>query len=152
VLTSSQPETVVERAVGELGAVGIISYAPNQKSAWWKQDHRLIRWGHLDSFPNTESFGFMVSLGEARALQARLEAGETILFHAKVDASHERGKYVFATAAIKGTNKAGEDINFTCHLDHPRPGANDNASGCVSILETARNLNSLIKAGVLERP
>jgi hypothetical protein len=152
VLTSSQPETVVERAVGDLGAAGIISYAPNQKSAWWKQDDRLIRWGHLDSFPNTKSFGFMISLGEARALQARLKAGETILFNAKVDARHEQGKYAFATAAITGTDKAGEDINFTCHLDHPRPGANDNASGCVSILETARTLNALIKSGVIERP
>ncbi|MCP4301882.1 MAG: DUF4910 domain-containing protein [Gammaproteobacteria bacterium] len=152
VLTSSQPETVVEQAVGELGAAGIISYAPNQKSAWWKQDDRLVRWGHLDSFPKTKSFGFMISLGEARALQQRLEAGETILFHAKVDASHKRGKFKFATAAIKGTDKANEDINFTCHLDHPRPGANDNASGCVSILETARTLNALIKTGTLPRP
>jgi len=33
VLTSSQPGAVVERAVGELGAAGIISYAPNQRSA-----------------------------------------------------------------------------------------------------------------------
>lgn len=152
VLTSSQPESVVERAVGKLGAAGIISYAPNQKSAWWKQDDRLVRWGHLDSFPKTKSFGFMISLGEARALQKRLGAGEDILFHAKVDASHKRGKYAFATAAINGTDKSGEDIHFTCHLDHPRPGANDNASGCVSILETARTLTALIKSGALPRP
>ena len=152
VLTSSQPGAVVERAVGELGAAGIISYAPNQKSAWWKEDDRLVRWGHLSAFPTTKSFGFMISLGEARALQQRLEAGETILFHAKVDASHKKGKYRFATAAITGTDKAGEDIHFTCHLDHPRPGANDNASGCVSILEVARTLNALIKEGILPRP
>lgn len=152
VLTSSQPGDVVERAVGEFGAAGIISYAPNQKSAWWKEDDRLVRWGHLDSFPKTRSFGFMISLGEARALQQRLEAGEAILFHAKVDASHERGKYRFATAAITGTDKSGEEIHFTCHLDHPRPGANDNASGCVSILEVARTLNTLIKKGILPRP
>jgi aminopeptidase YwaD len=152
VLTSSQPGAVVERAVGELGAAGIISYAPNQKSAWWKEDDRLVRWGHIGSFPTTKSFGFMISLGEARALQARLKAGETIVFHAKVDASHEKGKYRFATAAIHGTDKANEDIHFTCHLDHPRPGANDNASGCVAILEVARTLNTLIKEGILPRP
>lgn len=152
VLTSSQPGDVVERAVGEFGAAGIISYAPNQKSAWWKEDDRLVRWGHLDSFPKTRSFGFMISLGEARALQQRLEAGEAILFHAKVDASHERGKYRFATAAITGSDKSDEEIHFTCHLDHPRPGANDNASGCVSILEVARTLNTLIKKGILPRP
>ena len=152
VLTSSQPESVVERAVGELGAAGIISYAPNQRSAWWKEDDRLVRWGHLDSFPKTKSFGFMISLGEARKLQARLENGEEIVLHAEVDASHQVGEYGFATAAIRGTDKAGEEIHFTCHLDHPRPGANDNASGCVSILETARSLNNLVKNGILPRP
>jgi len=152
VLTSSQPGSVVERAVGELGAAGIVSYAPNQRSAWWKEDDRLVRWGHLDSFPNTKSFGFMISLGEARALQQRMAGGEEILLHAKVDASHETGEYGFATAAIRGTDRAGEDIHLTCHLDHPRPGANDNASGCVSILETARTLNNLVKEGILPRP
>ena len=152
VLTSSQPEAVVDRAVGELGAAGIISYAPNQKSAWWKQDDRLVRWGHIGSFPTTQSFGFMISLGEARALQQRLAAGEEILFHAKVNAQHQRGKYRFATAVIKGSDKADEEINLTCHLDHPRPGANDNASGCVAILEVARTLAALIDAEILPRP
>ncbi len=152
VLTSSQPETVVERAVGELGAAGIISYAPNQRSAWWREDDRLVRWGHLESFPNTKSFGFMISLGEARKFQARLEAGEEIILSANVDASHETGQYGFATAAIHGTTHKDEDIHFTCHLDHPRPGANDNASGCVSILEIARTLSALIKNNILPRP
>lgn len=152
VLTDSQPEAVVELAVGKLGAAGIISYAPNQRSAWWKEDDRLVRWGHLDSFPETRSFGFMISLGEARKLQQRMAAGEEILLHARVDASHRQGEYRFVTAAIRGTDKAGEDIHFTCHLDHPRPGANDNASGCMAILETARTLNALISEGLLPRP
>lgn len=152
VLTSSQPGAVVDRAVGELGAAGIVSYAPNQKSAWWKQDDRLVRWGHMGTFAKTRSFGFMISLGEARALQQRLATGETVLFHANVDANLEPGKFAFATAKISGTGKSGEYINLTCHLDHPRPGANDNASGCVSILETARTLNVLIRNGTILRP
>jgi hypothetical protein len=152
VLTSSQPEDVVEHAVGELGAAGIVSYAPNQRSAWWKEDDRLVRWGHLSSFPETKAFGFMISLGEARKFQQRLAAGEVITLHAKVVAEHTSGEYGFATAAIRGTDRAAEEIHFTCHLDHPRPGANDNASGCVAILETARLLNSLIADGILPRP
>jgi len=152
VLTESQPGAVVDLAVGKYGAAGIISYAPNQKSAWWKEDDRLVRWGHIGSFPNTKSFGFMISLGEARKLQQRLEAGEEVLFHAKVDASHEKGQYRFVTAAIHGEDKPEEVIHYTCHLDHPRPGANDNASGCMAILETARTLNALIDNGVLPRP
>ena len=152
VLTWSQPGAVAERAVGELGAAGIISYAPNQRSAWWKEDDRLVRWGHLSSFPETETFGFMISLGEARKLQARLAGGEEVLFHATVKASHRKGQYRFVTAKINGSDKADEEIHFTCHLDHPRPGANDNASGCMSILEVARTLSELVESGILPRP
>ncbi len=154
VLTSSQPGAVVERAVGELGAVGIVSYAPNQRSAWWKEDDRLVRWGHLSSFPDTRSFGFMISLGEARKLQQRMAGGEEIRLHAKVEATHKVGQYRFAHAAINGADRqrSTEEIVLTCHLDHPRPGANDNASGCVSILEIARTLNTLVTQEILPRP
>ena len=154
VLTSSQPGAVVERAVGELGAVGIISYAPNQKSAWWKEDDRLVRWGHMGAFAATKSFGFMISLGVARQLQQRLSDGEEIMFSAEVRADQPVGKYSFVTAVIPGSDPLlkTEEVVFSCHLDHPRPGANDNASGCVSILETARTLQQLINTGRLPAP
>ena len=154
VLTSSQPEMVSQRAVGDLGAAGIISYAPNQKSAWWKEDDRLVRWGHLDGFAQTKTFAFMISLGVARQLQARLAAGELIEFHAEIRAHLQEGSYALVTAVIPGTDPvlAAEEIVFSCHLDHPRPGANDNASGCVSILEAARVLQSLITRGALPAP
>jgi Zn-dependent M28 family amino/carboxypeptidase len=41
---------------------------------------------------------------------------------------------------------------YSCHLDHPRPGANDNASGCATILEVARTFAQLIRDGTLPRP
>ena len=154
VLTSSQPEAVAERAVGELGAAGIISYAPNQKTAWWKEDDRLVRWGHLDGFKETKTFAFMISLGVAGRLQARLASGEEIVFDAEIRAFLRKGRYALTTAVIPGTDPAvgSEEIVFSCHLDHPRPGANDNASGCVSILESARTLKRLIDLGTLPPP
>ena len=154
VLTSSQPEAVAQRAVGQAGAAGIISYAPNQVTAWWKEDDRLVRWGHLDGFSETKTFAFMVSLGEARALQERLAAGEEITFDAEVRAQLRTGSYALVNALIPGTDPevGGEEIVFTCHLDHPRPGANDNASGCVSILEAARVLHRLVALGALPPP
>ncbi len=159
VLTSSQPELVAERAVGELGAAGIISYAPNQKSAWWKEDDRLVRWGHLDGFKETKTFAFMTSLGVARQLQTRLAAGEEIVFDAEIRAHLREGRYALVSAVIPGAVTPGadpalaaEEIVYSCHLDHPRPGANDNASGCVSILEAARVLKRLITLGTLPPP
>jgi len=156
VLTSSQPGAIAELAVGKYGAAGIVSYAPNQRTAWWKEDDRLVRWGHLSSFPaeNSKTFGFMISLGEARRLQAKLKAGQAVTLDAKIDAYHKPGTYQLITAAIEGSDPElnEQEIAFTCHLDHPRPGANDNASGCVAILEAARTMKKMIDAGTLQPP
>ncbi len=154
VLTSSQPGAVVPLAIQQNGAVGIISYAQNQVTAWWKENENLIRWGHLDDFSEIETFAFMVSLKQARAYQQRLKSGETIMMHAKVKADLHPGNYNILTAVIEGSDSQlkNEEIVFTCHLDHPRPGANDNASGCVAILEIARTLKKLIAESKIDRP
>jgi hypothetical protein len=154
VLVSSQPGAVAALAIGEYGAVGIVSYAQNQVTAWWKENDNLVRWGHLGAFSVHPTFAFMVSLKEARAFQQRMAAGETIFLHAKVEADHRPGNYHIVTATIPGADPglAEEEIAFTCHLDHPRPGANDNASGCVAILEIARTYAKLIREGRLQRP
>jgi aminopeptidase YwaD len=146
VLTSSMPSSITPLAIGRFGAAGIISYAQNQRTGWYGEDETLIRWGHLDTFApeNERTFAFMVSLQTARALQARLARGETIRMHAKVIAGQEPGAYDIATATIPGSDLREQEIVFSCHLDHPRPGANDNASGCAAILEAARTLSKLI--------
>jgi aminopeptidase YwaD len=146
VLAASQADAVQRIAVAKFGAAGIVSYAANQRTAWWKQDETLVRWGHLETFSSTPTFAFMISLGDARALQARLAKGERIRLHAIVKAGQHPGSYDIATATIPGSDPQLRDneIVFSCHLDHPRPGANDNASGCATILEVARTLRKLI--------
>jgi aminopeptidase YwaD len=94
----------------------------------------------------------MVSLKTARALQQRLGRGESVRLHAIVRAAQEAGAYDIATATIRGTELPDEEIVFSCHLDHPRPGANDNASGCATILEVARTLSKLIAEKRLAPP
>ena len=154
VLVSAQPGAVEDLAVGKLGAAGIVSYAQNQKTAWWGEDENLIRWGHLDTFSPNKTFGFMVSLKTARGLRERLAHGETIHLHAVVKAGQHPGNYEVVTAAIPGADPKLKDqeIAFSCHLDHQRPGANDNTSGCATILEVARTLQELLGEGKLERP
>jgi len=145
---------VQELAVNKFGAAGIISYALNQPQAWRGEDENLIRWGHLQSFPKTRTFAFMVSLKAARALRERLGRNEQVRLHATVRAGQHLGNYEIVTATIPGTDPKLKDqeIAFSCHLDHQRPGANDNASGCVTILEVARTLQKLIKEGKLAPP
>jgi hypothetical protein len=154
VLAGSQADAVQRLAVAKHGAAGIVSYAPNQRTAWWKQDETLVRWGHLDAFSATPTFAFMISLGEARALRDRLAKGEHIRLHAVVRAGDRPGFYEIATATIPGSDPAVRDqeIVYSCHLDHPRPGANDNASGCATILEVARTLRKLIDDKRLSPP
>src|SRR5438445_8911205 len=76
------------------------------------------------------------------------------MLHALVKAGQHAGNYEVVTATIPGADPKlkDEEIAFSCHLDHQRPGANDNASGCVTILEVARTLQKLINEGKLARP
>jgi aminopeptidase YwaD len=154
VLASSQPEGVARLAVEKFGAAGILSYAQNQRTAWFGENDNLIRWGHLNSFTPIKTFAFMLSLKQARAYQERLGRGEKITLKAEVRAGRHAGNYDIATAVISGSDPRlkDEEIVFSCHLDHPRPGANDNASGSVTILEVARTLAKLIKEGKIARP
>ncbi|MFN7943302.1 MAG: DUF4910 domain-containing protein [Thermoanaerobaculia bacterium] len=154
VLAAAQPGAVARLAVERFGAAGIVSWAQNQKQAWWGEDASLVRWGHLDTFAAKPTFAFMVSPARARALAARLASGESIRLAARVDAGTEPGAYEIATATLPGADPrlAAEEIVFSCHLDHPRPGANDNASGCATILEVARTLSKLVGEGRLPRP
>ena len=146
VLAGAQADAVQRIAVAGHGAAGIVSYAPNQRTAWWKQDETLVRWGHLDTFSAAPTFAFMISLGEARALRDRLARADRVRLHAVVRAGQHPGVYEIATATIPGADPSvrDEEIVYSCHLDHPRPGANDNASGCATILEVARTLRKLI--------
>jgi hypothetical protein len=77
-----------------------------------------------------------------------------VRLHAVVQAGQHPGFYEVVTAVIPGADPQlkEQEIAFSCHLDHQRPGANDNASGCVTILEVARTLRKLIGDGRLARP
>ena len=141
----------VERlAVTKFGAAGIVSDMPNQSTAWSGLDPTLVRWGHLDARqPN--GFAFMVSRAEAQQLRDALKQGDVRL-HAKVKATVGPGHWTVVTGTIPGTDPNAGEIIYSCHLDHERPGANDNGSGCVTILESARILAHLISTGALPKP
>ena len=93
----------------------------------------------------------MVSAATASALRIELAAAPVVL-SAHVRATVAAGHWTVVTATIPGTDARAGEVVFSCHLDHQRPGANDNASGCVTILETARILQMLIAGGQLPRP
>jgi aminopeptidase YwaD len=146
---------VQQLAIAEHGAAGIVSDMPNQTTAWSGLDKTAIRWGHLDARQPT-GFAFMISRQTAEDLRARLQAGDPIVLNAHVKATVGPGHWTVVTATIPGadavSSNAAAEIIYSCHLDHERPGANDNGSGCVTILESARVLAHLIASGALPKP
>ena len=156
VLCDANPGACHRQAVEQRGAAGLVSYNSNQPSGWWRDDQDLIRWGHLDARGRHNTFAIMISVREARALQARLAKGEHITLHAVVKAANDdRSPYETLIATIPGKDPAGGDLGdivFSCHLDHQKPGANDNASGCSATLEIARALKRLIDTGRIPQP
>src|SRR4051812_333278 len=153
VLCDATPSACHRQAVEELGAAGLVSYNSNQVSAWWRDDQDLIRWGHLDARGRRNAFAIMIPVGEARALQERMAHGEHITLHAVVRARNDDAfGYETLVATIPGSDPAAGEIVFSCHLDHEKPGANDNASGCSANLEIARTLKTLIDAKRIPPP
>jgi hypothetical protein len=152
VLAGGNVAAVHKLACDELGAAGILSYQQNQVTGWSGDYVDNVRWGHLSPYNEKNKFAFMISLRRAREYQARLARGEQVTLRASVKAEIRAGHYEVVSAIIPGTDAANEEIIFTCHLCHQKPGANDNASGAAAILETARALTALIKRGEIERP
>lgn len=145
VLCDGPPAAAHRLAVEERGAAGLISYNSNQRTGWWRDDVDLVRWGHLDARGRANTFALMISVREARDLQRRLAGGATIVLHAVVRArSDDSLPYETVIATIPGTDPSRGDIVFSCHFDHQKPAANDNASGCAAILEIGRVIRKLV--------
>jgi aminopeptidase YwaD len=151
VLSDGVLSNVQKLAVIKYGAVGIVSDMPNQSTAWSGLDTSIVRWGHLDS-SLPRGFAFMVSRATASALRTQLAQGSAVVLGAHVRAEVGAGHWTVVTGTIAGTDPRAGEIVYSCHLDHQRPGANDNGSGCVTILESARVLSGLISSGRLTRP
>src|SRR6202050_2749553 len=84
--------------------------------------------------------------------RAQLTSGQPVMLSAHVKAQVTNGHWTVVTATVPGTDPHAGEVVYSCHLDHQRPGANDNASGCVTILESVRVLSHLIGSGKLPRP
>jgi len=152
VLAGGPLAAVHKLACDERGAAGILSYQANQVTGWSGDFADNVRWGHLSPYNPNNKFAFMISLRRARSLREVLARGGQIRLHAIVKAEMRPSDYEVVTAAIPGSDLAAEEIVFSCHLCHQKPGANDNASGAAAILEIARTLHELIARGEVPRP
>lgn len=158
VLTFGNPLVVYERAVTREGAAGIVS-------SWSVPDFDQLNRRPGD-FPDQVGwpripgkaaagpghFAFALSARRAQELRTIMRQGKAVRVHAIVDAELVPGNLEIVTGLIPGSTYPNEEIVVTAHLDHYKPGANDNASGSASILEMARTMCQLIENKELPQP
>lgn len=145
---------VHELAVHKFGALGTIHY-PNYNGRYPEEREAITP---LHIWPWTDktkepTFGFNLSETKGLKLKEMIEKGEKVIVACKIDAEVIRdGAFELATAVIPGSALPQEEFIFFAHLDHSKPGAHDNASGCAVLLEIARTLSRLIQENVIPAP
>jgi hypothetical protein len=158
VLATGGAHTVHIEAVVKRGAAGVITDSmpyefPRVRQSIDLPDAHAYQgiWPNSD-FADRVTFGFSLTKRQGDELRGFLGSGKKVLLNAKVDAKIIHGKYEIVTATIKGSSKPEEEIFLSAHLCHPKPGANDNASGSGLLMEIARTLMALIHSGKISRP
>ncbi len=132
------------------GALGVVS--------------SMIRfYNHPEKFPDIiseegisysekdHSFGLKISPRSAAFLHSLLAKGK-VTIHVSVSSQFTHGELRTLVAEIPGTEKPAERVIFVAHLDHYKPGANDNASGSATLAEMVSTLSSLIKKKIISAP
>jgi len=154
VFAGGNPWDVSKIAVFRYGAAGVLAAMgldmPGLSSTEIFQ-MRMKPWSEDGSQKST--FGFMLSLNQAKELLSYFQSGKKVVAQARVKAEvRSPGTHVGVTATIPGTDYPDEEMILTAHLDHPRPGAHDDLSGCATLLEVARTLNTLIAQKAIAPP
>jgi hypothetical protein len=158
VFTKGDLDRVRQLAIEKHGAVGIISDGMRETppirarmdvpdalqytSFWW------AGW-------EKKCFGFVLSPREGERLRGLIkkqaqDGKPPVKVRAKVVSRFYDGEIEVVSALIPG--ETNQEVVIIAHLCHPRPSANDNASGSATALEIARTLQKLVDGGKLAPP
>lgn len=158
VLATGEARNVHEQAVYKYGAAGVITDTITREMKNVRESIDIPdAHGYQSIWPTKEelhklAFGFSLSKRKGTHLRALLKNDRPVILKAVVDAKLFPGYLDVVTATIRGKSKPDEEIFFVSHLCHPKPSANDNASGSGLLLEIARTIKHLIKAGKIKKP
>ncbi len=97
------------------------------------------------------TFGFTISRRNAERILSLLDNKKKVVLHARVRGDNYDSEVGMMSVTIPGMKK-DEEVLLLAHLDHYKPGANDNASGSAAILEIACALKKLVQSGKLSQP
>lgn len=144
VLVNGYPAGAKRLAVDKFGASGIVAYASSHPEF----DPDQVGWNALfwGGGPGVPAVGFMISTRQGTVLRDQLERGLAIEVRARAVARMVPHKEQMVEARIAGSEYPDEELVFSAHISEgwAKQGANDNVSGCVALLETARTLHRLV--------
>jgi hypothetical protein len=156
VLASGPPARVMDEAVWKRGALGLVAF-PSASNGLDRPDQ--YRWMRVpvENADKTKqgTFGFVLTHRAGTALRRQMAAAKGAGFKVRAHVEsvfHEPATSAIVEAVIRGTDIHDQDIVLTGHLQEEMFSANDDASGCASVLEIARALKKSIDEGRLSRP
>ncbi len=158
VLATGRSKLVHEQAVYKYGAAGVITDAityemPNVRESIDVPDAHAYQaiWPAAENLSKVK-FGFSLSKRQGNALRALLKSGKSVKLKATVNARFFPFYEDVVTAVVRGKEKHEEEVFLVAHLCHPKPSANDNASGSGLLLEIARTIKTLIDKNKIRPP
>ena len=139
---------VFAQAVRQRGAAGVISseIAPYTRPS---DTPDVLQWGSIPFDETLRSFGFKATPRVANRLREVLAKG-AVNVHVDIESAFHRGPNRTLVAEIPGRTRPDERIVLAAHVQEP--GANDNASGCGTLLAAALAIQDAIRSGALPAP
>jgi hypothetical protein len=156
VLASGPLGRTMDEAVWKRGALGIVAFSTTTRVPDYPDQYPWMRIP-VENGDKTKpgTFAFVLTYREGMRLRRQMAAAEGKGFkvRARVESVfHEPASQAIVEAVIRGTEIHDQDIVLTGHLQEEMFSANDDASGCASVLEIGRALKKMIDEGRLPRP
>ena len=105
-------------------------------------------WGLIES--DAPLMTLAISRRQMRRLEQLARQHGRLQLRARVDAQLYQGTLPYVSARLAGSDACEEEVILLGHLYEQ--GANDNCSGCATVLEIARVLAALVADGRIDRP
>jgi hypothetical protein len=149
VLASGSLVAAWQQAVRDRGAAGVISTAtvPYTRP---EETPEVLQWGSIPYDEARRSFAFKASPRVAARLKEALLASRTVSLHVDIETTFHRRPNRTLSVEIPGRARAHQRIVLVAHVQEP--GANDNASGCGTLLAAALGIHDAVRRRALPQP
>lgn len=145
-----------QNAVKARGALGVIStrvapyIRPSDPARFTSPDqHDVFQWGSVPYDADAKAFGFKASWRAASRMRERLKKGP-VQVKVDIESTFYDGPNRSLIAEIPGAAKPNERIVMAAHVQEP--GANDDGSGCGTLLAVAAALSQAAAGRGLQPP